>query len=253
MSLKSGTHNKPKAAMTIMEKRLPQNPKYKDTQSKLDTGSTVNNVRLICTKEFLKRRDETFRRVTPRCLAELFAEYEDTGKGDAAAPEMVARMVKNADGEFVMERQVSDDNQEHAGPRVVSYDAEEGENYDVPYLILDTRPREDFTENRIHRCLMEYAALYPHHVEGTPPPRPKARDAKKPARDLYKSGTALIASSAKSVAGSTRKKLVGDDDVSSVASHQSVAESVISKATQRKSSVKHGGSGSRGGNANSFR
>ncbi|ETV87566.1 hypothetical protein H257_01094 [Aphanomyces astaci] len=312
MSLKSGTHNKPKAAMTIMEKRLPQNPKYKDTQSKLDTGSTVNKVRLISSKEFLKRRDETFRRVTPRCLAELFAEYEDTGKGDAAAPEMVARMVKNADGEFVMERQVSDDNQEHAGPRVVSYDAEEGENYDVPYLILDTRPREDFTENRIHRSksfptaflcrdqflpemhqfknhesklivlycldeklsiqsanllgqkgfdniyvlsggLMEYAALYPHHVEGTPPPRPKARDAKKPARDLYKSGTALIASSAKSVAGSTRKKLVGDDDVSSVASHQSVAESVISKATQRKSSVKHGGSGSRGGNANSFR
>ncbi len=107
---------------------------------------------LVASKEFLKRRDETFRRVTPRCLADLFSEYEDTGKGGAAAPEMVARMVKNADGKFVMERQVSDDNQEHAGPRIVSYEAEEGEIYDVPYLILDTRPREDFAQNRIHRC-----------------------------------------------------------------------------------------------------
>ncbi|ETW10068.1 hypothetical protein H310_00454 [Aphanomyces invadans] len=316
MSLKAGTHNKPKAAMTIMEKRLPQNPKYKDTQSRLDTGSTVNKVRLISSKEFLKRRDETFRRVTPRCLAELFSEYEDTGKGDAAAPELVARMVKNADGEYVMERQVSDDNQEHAGPRIVSYDAEEGENYDVPYLILDTRPREDFAQNRIHRSksfptaflcrdqflpemhqfknqesklivlycmdeklsiqsanllgqkgfdniyvltggLCEYAALFPEHVEGTLPPRPKStgRDtAKKPSRDLYKSGTALTSSSVKSVAGSMRKKPDGDSDVSSIASHQSVAESIISKATMRKASIKHGGSGSRGsaagGNSN---
>jgi len=31
-----------------MEKRIPQNPKYKNTQSKIDTGATVNKVRLIC-------------------------------------------------------------------------------------------------------------------------------------------------------------------------------------------------------------
>lgn len=32
-----------------MEKRIPQNPKYKNLQSKIDTGATVNKVRLICT------------------------------------------------------------------------------------------------------------------------------------------------------------------------------------------------------------
>ncbi|CAK4651602.1 unnamed protein product [Aphanomyces euteiches] len=291
MSLKTGTFNKPKAAMTIMEKRLPQNPKYKDTQSKLNTGNTVNNVRLISSKEFLKRRDETFRRVTPRCVADLFREYEDTGKGDANAPEMVARMVKDGDGNYVMQREASENNQDHTGPRIVSYDAEEGENYDVPYLILDTRPREDFVENRIHRVvshgknqeskliilycmdeklssqsatllgqkgfdniyvlsggLMEYAALYPDHVEGTPPPKPSSRDNKKPARDLYKSGTALT-STAKSVKSVATRKKDSESDISSVASHQSVAESVISKATERKASIRHGGS--RGaGNAN---
>ncbi|KAL4101583.1 hypothetical protein PRIC1_005335 [Phytophthora ramorum] len=142
---------KPKAPLGIMEKKIPQNPRYKNTQSKIDSGSTVNKVRLISHKEFLKRRDETFRRITCRCLAELFSEYEDTGS--ASQPEMVARMVKGANGEFSMERvPVGDDNQESCGPRIVSYDAEEKEDYDPPYLLLDTRTKEEFAANRIHRA-----------------------------------------------------------------------------------------------------
>eukprot|EP00644_Phytophthora_capsici_P018409 jgi/Phyca11/47641/gw1.91.68.1 len=132
---------KPKAALTIMEKRIPQNPKYKNTQSKIDSGSTVNKLRLISNKEFLKRRDETFRRITSRCLAELFSEYEDTG---SSQPEMIARMVQGTDGEFTMERvPANGENQENCGPRIVSYDAEENEDYDPPYLVLDTRTKEE--------------------------------------------------------------------------------------------------------------
>ncbi|ETK97087.1 hypothetical protein F441_00352 [Phytophthora nicotianae CJ01A1] len=142
---------KPKAPLSIMEKRIPQNPKYKNTQSKIDSGTTVNKIRLISHKEFLKRRDETFRRITCRCLAELFNEYEDTG--GASQPEMVARMVKGANGEFTMERvPVSEGNQENCGPRIVSYEADEMEDYDAPYLILDTRSKEEFAVNRIHRA-----------------------------------------------------------------------------------------------------
>ncbi|KDO31449.1 hypothetical protein SPRG_04064 [Saprolegnia parasitica CBS 223.65] len=307
MSLRSGTHGKPKAALTIMDKKLPVNPKYKDTQSKLNTGNTVNNVRLISSKEFLKRRDESFRRITPKCLAELFNEYEDVGKGcDSASPEMVARMVKNAKGEYVMERHAADDNQaQSGGPRVVSYDAEEREEYEAPYLILDTRPREEFVENRIHRAksfptaflcrdqflpemhqfknqeskliivycldeklsvqaatllgqkgfdniylltggLSEYAAANPEHIEGTPPPLPKghaSRD-KKATKDVYRSGSAM--SSAASVKSMSTRKRDNESDASSIASARSVADSVISKATARKASVQHGGSGSRG-------
>jgi centrosomal protein CEP41 len=36
--------------------------------------------------------------------------------------------------------------------RIVSYEADEKEDYDPPYLILDTRPREEFAVNRIHRA-----------------------------------------------------------------------------------------------------
>lgn len=108
------------------------------------------------TKEFLKRRDETFRRITCACLAELFGEYEDCGNGgdsNPGQPEMVARMVKKGDGKFVMERVPAEDNQvSSSGPRIVSYDAEEQEEYDPPYLILDTRSKEEFAVNRIHRA-----------------------------------------------------------------------------------------------------
>ncbi|KAF1323942.1 hypothetical protein FI667_g10209, partial [Globisporangium splendens] len=136
-----------------MEKRIPQNPKYKSLQSKIDTGAAANKVRLISTKEFLKRCDETFHRVTCACLAELFNEYEDGGDSAGGQPEMIARMVRKDDGKFVMEHVPAEDNQSSAGgPRIVSYDAEEQEEYDPPYLILNTRTKEEFAANRIHRA-----------------------------------------------------------------------------------------------------
>lgn len=70
---------------------------------------------------------------------------------------MVAKMVKKENGKFVMERVPVDDgnnqsNNHASGPRVVSYDAEEREEYDPPYLILDTRSKEEFAVNRMQRA-----------------------------------------------------------------------------------------------------
>lgn len=298
-----------------MEKKIPQNPKYKNTQSKIDSGSTVNKVRLICkfvqtlrsflgccplnfviaTKEFLKHRDETFRRITCRCLAELFSEYEDTG---SAGPEMVARMVKGANGEFSMERvPVGEDNQDNCGPRIVSYDSEEKEDYDPPYLVLDTRTKEEFAANRIHRSknypasflnrdillpemhqfknqetklvilydlddktvaqtahtlvqrgfdniyvltggLIDYADEFPDHIEGTPlPPKPVDPTKKSAKREVYKGSSALSSTSTRSVRSVATRRQGTPSDVSSVMSNLSVAESVISKATNRKERV----------------
>ncbi|KAJ0392480.1 hypothetical protein P43SY_004011 [Pythium insidiosum] len=147
---------KPKAPLSIMEKKIPVNPKYANTQSKIDSGTTVNKVRLISHKEFLKRRDETFRRVTVKCLDALLEEYEELGGFGSGCdePEMVARMVKKDDGKFELQRVPATDNQSNnaSGPRVVSYDAEEREEYDPPYLILDTRTKEEFAVNRITRA-----------------------------------------------------------------------------------------------------
>lgn len=144
---------KPKTPLNIMEKKISVNPKYANTQSKINSGTTVHKVRLISNKEFLKRLDEAFRRVTPRNVEELFQEYEDQGGGSSGQPEMVAKMVKKSDGKFVMERVPAEANNQsnNSGPRIVSYDAEEEEEYDPPYLILDTRTKEEFAVNRIQR------------------------------------------------------------------------------------------------------
>ena len=75
-------------------------------------------------------------------------EYEDTG--GCTGPEMEAKMVETAEGEFILERQpVLEDNQ--GGPRIVSYDAEEDVEQEHPYLILDVRSAQEFDHNRIHR------------------------------------------------------------------------------------------------------
>lgn len=147
-----------------MERRIPQNAKYKDTKSKIDSGTTVNKVRQICKRfhsicchlnvfkaqrEFLKRRDETFRRITCKCLAELFGEYEDTNGKCAPGPEMLAKMVER-DGKYCLDRVPVNNNS--GGPRVISYEADEVEEYDAPYLILDTRSKEEFTTNRLQRA-----------------------------------------------------------------------------------------------------
>lgn len=99
-------------------------------------------------KEFLKRRDETFRRITCKCLADLFTEYEDNGKC-AVEPEMMAKMVER-DGKYCLDRVPVNNNS--AGPRVISYEADEVEEYDAPYLILDTRSKEEFASNRLQRA-----------------------------------------------------------------------------------------------------
>nr|CCA16959.1 sporangia induced conserved hypothetical protein [Albugo laibachii Nc14] len=137
-----------KPPLSMMERRIPQNSKYKDTKSKIDSGTTVNKVRQISQKEFLKRRDETFRRITCKCLADLFTEYEDNGKC-AVEPEMMAKMVER-DGKYCLDRVPVNNNS--AGPRVISYEADEVEEYDAPYLILDTRSKEEFASNRLQRA-----------------------------------------------------------------------------------------------------
>ncbi|CCI50723.1 unnamed protein product [Albugo candida] len=140
---------KTKPSLSMMERRIPQNAKYKDTKSKIDSGTTVNKVRQISQREFLKRRDETFRRITCKCLAELFGEYEDTNGKCAPGPEMLAKMVER-DGKYCLDRVPVNNNS--GGPRVISYEADEVEEYDAPYLILDTRSKEEFTTNRLQRA-----------------------------------------------------------------------------------------------------
>lgn len=143
--------------LSVMERRIPQNPKFKNVKSKLNTGTTVDKVRLISHKEYLKRRDETFYRLLPRNLKDMFSEYEDSGSFVPSGPEMVAKMVRSDDGAYTLER-VPESNNMHddlattGGPRIVTHDEDDDVAHNYPYLILDVRSAEEFNQNRIHRA-----------------------------------------------------------------------------------------------------
>jgi len=59
-----------------MEKRVPKSEKYAHVQGVLDTGMTVDKVKLVSSSEYARRRDEIFYRITRRQLSELYEEYE---------------------------------------------------------------------------------------------------------------------------------------------------------------------------------
>lgn len=103
----------------------------------------------------MQRRDEPFYRITAKNVTELFEEYEDNGSYVASGPELVAKMVKDENGEYSMQRQPENNQNGLAGgPRIVSYEENEDIQEDYPYLILDNRSVQEFNINRIHRGII---------------------------------------------------------------------------------------------------
>jgi centrosomal protein CEP41 len=82
----------------------------------------VDKVRLISSREFLKRREEPFCRVSVHQMEELLSEYE----------------ADQYEGVQDFEQNMSD------GPRVVTHEEEAVAAYDRPYLILDVRGPSEF-------------------------------------------------------------------------------------------------------------
>ncbi|KAG5189748.1 Rhodanese-like domain-containing protein [Tribonema minus] len=113
-----------------MERRIPENPRYAHVRSRLDTGLTVDKVKYVTAKEFLRRRDEPYYRVTPGQLFDLLSEYEQDLQ------------------EGVQDMASKQDPDSH-GPVVVTYTEEAEAAYDRPYLILDLRTPEEYTVHRV--------------------------------------------------------------------------------------------------------
>lgn len=121
--------NRGKKPLGVMERRIPENPRYAHVRSRLDTGLTMDKVKPITAKEFIRRRDEPFFRVSPGQLGELLAEYEQDQQAG----------IKD------IECRDPDNN----GPMIVTHTQEETAAYDRPYLILDLRPPEAYAQCKI--------------------------------------------------------------------------------------------------------
>ncbi|RYG70437.1 rhodanese-like domain-containing protein [archaeon] len=104
-----------------MERRVPKSNKYDHVTATLDTGVTVNKVKHVTAREYAKRRDEIFFRITRHQLYELYSEYEQD------------------EYETISETHAVD-----SKPRVVTYHEEDKPVYTKPYLILDMRDTNDY-------------------------------------------------------------------------------------------------------------
>ena len=110
-----------------MDKKVPINKKYANVQAKLDTGVTVDKIKYVTAREYSRRREEIFYRITTKQLYELYNEYE--------ADERETLAEAFGDG--------------HGGPRIVSHTEMAQPTYDRPYLILDVREPEDFRKSHL--------------------------------------------------------------------------------------------------------
>lgn len=113
--------------MSVMDRRVPKSEKYANVQGKLDTGMNINKVQVITAREFARRRNEIYFRVSAKQLFELLSEYE------AEDSENVHDSSFDGAG----------------GPRIVTYSESAEPEYNRPYLILDCRERAEYNQCRL--------------------------------------------------------------------------------------------------------
>eukprot|EP01039_Chlorochromonas_danica_P004793 gene4793-5254_t len=117
----------PSKGLSPLEKKVPRSSRYAHVTATLDTGSTVDKVKYVTAREYAKRRDETFFRITKNQLYELYSEYEQDEY------ETIAETMGGGGG-----------GGGGASPRIITYTEEDRPIYTKPYLILDVRDVEDY-------------------------------------------------------------------------------------------------------------
>lgn len=141
-----------------LQRRVPKNPKYDHVQGVLDTGMNVRKVRNITTREYLKRKNELFKRVKPSSVYQLLCDHEEKDESiyDIGEAEVDGGGFAAAVNRGAAARDESKDN--GASIQIVTHratdDVKEVER--KPYLILDVRDPEDFEV-----CHVTEAVSYP--------------------------------------------------------------------------------------------
>ncbi|KAJ1405921.1 Rhodanese-like domain-containing protein [Ochromonadaceae sp. CCMP2298] len=107
-----------------MERRVPKSEKYAHVRGTIDTGMTVDKVKFVTAREYSKRRDEIFFRITKQQLYQLLAEYEGE--------------------EFECIQETSNNRL-----KIVSYTEFSEPVYEKPYLLLDVREIDSFNQFHI--------------------------------------------------------------------------------------------------------
>ena len=179
--------------LSPLDRKTPRNAKYAKVKSQVDTGSSMSKVELITARQYLLRRDELFKRVSPTTCRELIDEHNDQTEtifelgrggdtandsgggstmGGRAAPPAGAGTTGTATGTATeysnyglekKEQQSSAPLSPSAEPRIAQINAEDyvggvynESNQRPPFLLLDVREKKEFNQ-----CHIKGAQSYP--------------------------------------------------------------------------------------------
>jgi hypothetical protein len=131
---------------SILERKLTPNPRFAHVAGRLDTGSTVPKVKLLSARAYLKRKDESFYRISAAQLAELLAEQQEkqlpspphgggsTADGPSSGGGPQLSPVKGYQ------------------PVLVQYAETDTPTNEQPYLVVDVREAREFVQVLPHKC-----------------------------------------------------------------------------------------------------
>lgn len=62
---------------TVLDKKVPKNPKFEKVSTKLNTGQTVKDILIVSDKQVAKRKGELFKRIKGSTLANLLKQEKN--------------------------------------------------------------------------------------------------------------------------------------------------------------------------------
>ena len=148
--------------LTPLQRKPKRNQKYANVKGTLDTGNSFSKVKLISSREYIRKRDELFKRVRPLTVFELVQENEDQKEsimnlGDSVDDPTVAVSPARRNNQGSMQGVLGGSPGSPSGSHHVVVDAKKDTKFSRPYLLLDTREAvEDYNV-----CRVSTATHYP--------------------------------------------------------------------------------------------
>jgi centrosomal protein CEP41 len=161
--------------LSPLDRRTPRNNKYSNVKSTLDTGNSMSKVELITARQYLRRRDELFKRVGPATCQELIEDYQDqTETIFAMGQDVEEEEEQKQDAEQATSLFMSGPVSPSSEPVIRQNNAEQynggvynESNERAPFLFLDVREKQDYNACHI-ACARSFPANNLKHDKISP-------------------------------------------------------------------------------------